>query len=551
MWGYIKMFRKLFFLVIAAALIASPTALFASGYAKGQVLVVYSDSASISAVKGQKTASLNRAAAVAKYAGASLTAAYPELTSGSGQTIAVITSATKTTDELAAELAKNPEVKAVARNYAHKLTAMKETPNDPGYSQQWGPKKIGVPEVWSAGKEVKEVYAAVLDTGVIYDHPDLEANMCPKLPDGSYGKMFHYPVSASNDVITNSQIETDIKRGGTPKADITSPDIPSIDYATVGDINGHGTHVAGIIGAVQNNGIGIAGVARKVKIIPVGIFTLGKHTLEGNISPEYFGAMNYDSSIIAALNYLITLKKDYGVNVVVANLSLGDWMKEELYDFNPNTNPVALAMKAASDAGIIICLAAGNEGQDLNNPTGDFVGYKEYPATFRFDTTLSVGASASDDQRGYIKRSDGPYYFSNYSSKEDLVDIFAPGCSIYSTTMTVDIGGTGNYDTSGYAAFSGTSMATPMTAGAAALLASIYPEKSAVEIKSLLLNGTEQNVLKAGYSSRGLLNVNRSYLLGKGENSSSGCASAPFASVLILFCIALPLVYTKHGKKAT
>lgn len=542
--------RKTLYLIMAAAVImAGCTPLFASGYAKGQVLVIYYDTASPSAAKSFQAASLNKAAAIAKSAGAALTAAYPKLTEGTGETIAVITSAAKTGDELAAELAKNPQVKAVARNYAHKLTVMQSTPNDPGYEQQWGPKRIGADAVWSADKEVKEVYAAVLDTGVMYDHPDLAANMCGKLPDGSYGKMFHYPINASLDVITSlPAMTTAITRGGTPKADIASPDIPGINYATVGDINGHGTHVAGIIGAVQNNGIGVSGVARKVKILPVGIFTLGHHILEGNITPEYFGAMNYDSSLIEALSYLVTLKKIYGVNVVVANMSIGDWM-DDSYNFDQNTNPVALAIKAASDAGILVCMAAGNDGQDLNSPTREYVGYKEYPATFRFDATLAVGASASDDKRGYIIHNGEPFYFSNYSSKENLVDLFAPGSYIYSTTMSVDIGGTGNYSREGYAAFSGTSMATPMTAGAAALLASIYPEKSAVEIKSLLLQGTERNVLREGNSAHGMLNVYNSYKAASGEGGSSGGCSAGGAVYALLFIFPLALATKRCNRK--
>ncbi|MCQ4765782.1 S8 family serine peptidase, partial [Cloacibacillus evryensis] len=94
------------------------------------------------------------------------------------------------------------------------------------------------------------------------------------------------------------------------------------------------------------------------------------------------------------------------------NISVGDWEKKDGYNFDKDTNPVAWSIKAASDAGIIVCIAAGNEYQDLDSPGTapkgvDYSDYFEYPATFRFGNTISVGASASDDTKAS---------FSNYSS---------------------------------------------------------------------------------------------------------------------------------------
>ena len=387
----------------------------------------------------------------------------------------------------------------------------------------------------------------MLDTGVMYDHPDLAANMCGKLPDGTYGKMFHRAIDSSCNVVMGSSLVTDITRGGTPTADTTSSDadILSTNYAAVGDIDGHGTHVAGIIGAVGDNSLGVAGVNWNVKIIPVGVFTQGHHTLPGNILPTYSGAMNYDSDLIAGFDYVVGLKKTYGLKITAINISIGDWMKKDEYNFDQDTNPVAQAIKAASDAGIIVCIAAGNEYQDIDSPGvskngSDYTDYFEYPATFRFANTLSVGASTSADQKAS---------FSNYSASGKWVDIFAPGAQIMSAVPHYCmLGGTRTYSRSGCASFSGTSMAAPMVAGTAALLTACYPNKTAEEIKAMIVNGAESDVLKNGCSKYGLINVWNSYQLGGGiSDSGSGGCSAGFGALALM--LALPLVIFKRKKK--
>lgn len=248
--------------------------------------------------------------------------------------------------------------------------------------------------------------------------------------------------------------------------------------------------------------------------------------------------MNYDSDFIAGLEYVVELKRTYGVNVAAINISAGDWMKKDEYDFDQDTNPVAQAIKAASDAGIIVCIAAGNEAQDIDEPSGAYTGYFEYPATFRFENTLAVGASASDDTRAP---------FSNYSSSGTWVDVFAPGVQIMSTVPTVDIVGSGCYARSGYLYLDGTSMATPMTAGTVALLAACYPEKSAAEIKAMIVNGAEHGVLGDGYSKYGLINVWNAYLLGQ-EGSGSGGCNAGFCGLAALVLLGGSLLRYKRRK---
>ena len=506
-----------------------------AAFAAGEVLVLMKEqpTAATSAARvAAHSSAMRTASSVAKAVGAEASRTFPAIAEETGSTIVLVSSKTKTADELAAALKNNPNVAGVAKNNAHRVMAAEKTPNDALWGEEWGQKRIGAPKLWTRSTGSEKVYVAVLDTGVMYDHPDLAANMCEKLPDGTYGKMFHRAIDASLDIVPGSALETAITRGGTPTADTTSADIASMNYATIGDIQGHGTHVAGIIGSVGNNAIGTAGVNWNVRIIPIGVFTQGHHILSDNILPEYDGAMNYDSDLVAGLDYVVELKRAHKVNIAAINMSLGDWMKKDKYNFDQDTNPVAQAIKAASDAGIIVCIAAGNAAQNIDAPSGKYENYFEYPATFRFENTLSIGASTSADAAAY---------FSNYSTSGAWVDVFAPGEDIMSTVSPVDILGSGLYDKSGYLELSGTSLAAPMTAGAVALLTSIYPDKSANEIRTMIVNGAEKDVLRAGFSQYGLVNVWNSYLTAQPESSGGCSAGAGGFAALLVFAL-VPVV---------
>jgi len=467
-------------LFISLIVLLSCSLAYGADYAEHEAIVLMRDANTKSSVMSAsaKSRSAAKVSALAKSVGATVRRSYPELTAGSGSSIALVSSPQKTADELIKELKGNPDVIGVAKNYKRK--ALDNTPDDPLWAEQWGPKRIKAPQVWdtfSTGSD--EVYVAVLDTGVIYDHPDLAGNISGELPDGTYGKMFHNEVEV-----------TDVVRGGTQSEDIKIYDLHEVNYAAAGDIDGHGTHVAGIIGAAGNNALGVAGVNWKVKILPVGIFTVTQDKYG-------FAAESYDSDAIAGLNYIVMLKKVYKLNIRVANMSLGGWNPP----VDQDTNPYGQAVKLASDADIIICMAAGNEDQDIDNPAGaDYKGQLSYPACYRFANTISVGASNENDGRGEASGS-------NYSSSGKWVDIMAPGDHIMSTVPRYRCySQSENYNASEYDSWSGTSMATPVVAGAAALLCAVYPDKSANEINTMLLNGAE-NVLRKGYSKYGLLNV--------------------------------------------
>jgi subtilisin family serine protease len=205
------------------------------------------------------------------------------------------------------------------------------------------------------------------------------------------------------------------------------------------DGNDHGSHTAGTIGAVGDNGTGVAGVNWDVKII-----ALKTHT-------DIVGAST-SVMVISAFNYA-TMMKNRGINIRVTSSSWGGPPESGTYD-----QALKDAIDATGRAEILNVFAAGND--DLDNdltPT--------YPGSYNSPSILAVAASDSSDNKAS---------FSSYGLT--AVDVAAPGVNILSTVP------------GGYASFSGTSMATPHTAGAAALLSSAHPSLSAASIKATLMN---------------------------------------------------------------
>ena len=466
------------FLLASAAFAYSANAAKAPKYVEGEALVVMKSSAVASAAGNTaRTAQAcsSAAASLAASVNASSVQTFDALSASSGKLFAHLRSDTKTADELISALKKNPNVIAASKNYISK--AVKE-PNDPMWGDQWGQKKIKAPEAWDTTTGSSDVVAAVIDTGVTYDHPDLKDNMWrDEGGDGRYGMMFHDNGSAT--VITGI--------GGTANAAMT-------DWERVGDVSGHGTHVAGIIGAVGDNSTGVAGVNWKVKILTVGVFSY---------IPSWDDTGAYDSDTMKGLNYIADLKRS-GVNIVAANMSLGG--ARELQSDNSAYGQAIKAASKAGDKGILICMAAGNDGYDLDDLTDDYGNeMRNYPSSYKFAATLSVGATASDDKIA-IWSPQG----SNYSPSGKWVDVFAPGSEILSTCRTTPLSeypaGNQTYNYAGYTSISGTSMATPMVTGAAALLSAKYPEKSAADIKALLINNAT-DVCKSGFSRYGQIDL--------------------------------------------
>ncbi len=202
----------------------------------------------------------------------------------------------------------------------------------------------------------------------------------------------------------------------------------------------HGTHVAGIIAAQRNNGIGMNGIAQNVQIMVIRAVPDGDE---------------YDKDIALAIRYAV----DNGAKVI--NTSFGKY-------YSPHPEWVWDAIKYASENDVLIVNAAGNEGIDLDHKQvypNDQVGAGEEIG----DTFITIGAL------NYKYGSKMVATFSNYGISS--VDAFAPGVKIWSTTPL-----------NTYEFLQGTSMASPAVAGVAALIRSYFPKLSAKQVKDVLMN---------------------------------------------------------------
>jgi len=316
-------------------------------------------------------------------------------------------------------------------------------PNDPEFSEQWalnntgkqGGKEnadISALKAWEKTQGSGEIVVAVLDTGVDYTHPDLTENMwirpekVPPYYDDELGAV---------DDVHGFDAETN------------TPD-PMDD-------NGHGTHVAGIIGAEGDNGEGIAGINWKVKILPLKF--LGR------------GGFGSTKNAIEAINYAIDRKKN-GVNIRVINASWGSTQRSRALED---------AIRAAGDAGILFVAAAGNNGTDNDRSP-------HYPSNYDLQNVISVAA---------LDRNDNLANFSNFGLK--TVHIAAPGREILSTWL-------GNV----YREASGTSMAAPQVAGVAALILAAEPDLTLPELRKRLLKSVDKiDGLKDKIASGGRVNA--------------------------------------------
>jgi subtilisin family serine protease len=298
-------------------------------------------------------------------------------------------------------------------------------PDDESFALQTGLKMIGVEAAWDKEPSAQSQVVAVIDTGVDQSHYDLAGNI------------FTNPAETPSNGI-------DDDRNGYVD-DVYGYDFVNKD-ADPADDHGHGTHVAGIIGARGNNGKLFAGVAWEVQILSVKAFNAsGRGSL---------------SSVLQALEYVRSLRKS-GVAVRVVNASFG---------FVGTKFPTLDAKLAElEEAEIFVVSAAGNSKLNIDEtPT--------YPASSEGDNVIAVAAV---DANGNLAS------FSNYGEKG--VDIAAPGVSIWSL-----------YPRDLYVRMSGTSMATPFVSGAMALLLAQSPNASIAELREALLQGASQFDTLAG-----------------------------------------------------
>jgi subtilisin family serine protease len=341
-------------------------------------------------------------------------------------------------DEALARYQQMPEVAAVEPNYIYTISA---TPNDPGFRYLWGMGKIQAQSAWDTAIGDPTVVVAVLDTGVYYSHQDLQANMWRNTGEIAGNRI---------DDDHNGYVDDIYGING-----ITGSGDPLDDHS-------HGTHVAGTIGAVGNNGTGVVGVNWQVKIM--GLKFMGSNG-SGNTADA-----------VECYNYAIAMKKR-GVNLRAVNNSWGgSGYSQSLKD----------AIDTAASLGITSVCAAGNNGKNIDSSP-------QYPAAYASVGIIGVAASDQYDRQAS---------YSNYGSHSVL--LAAPGSSIYSTL---------NRSTS-YGYKSGTSMAAPHVAGAVALLCAKNNALSVAEIKTVLANSVDKLSAWSGrVASGGRLNVARALQL--------------------------------------
>ncbi|MFI5377923.1 MAG: S8 family serine peptidase [Tepidisphaerales bacterium] len=315
-------------------------------------------------------------------------------------------------------------------------------PNDPGFLQQYALQNTGqkygsqapgtpgadisAPAAWDVTQGSSDVVVAVIDTGVQLDHPDLAANIWT-VPGGIPGDGYIDDVHGWN-FVNNTNNPTDDQ--------------------------GHGTMVAGIIGAIGNNGVGVTGVNWNVKILPLKF-------IDSTGNGDTAGA-------IAALNYCITLKR-LGVNIVASNNSWGG---------SGYSRALQRAIVDFGNAGMIFVAAAGNNGQNLDlNPF--------YPAAFNLPNMISVAGTTNTDA-----------LWSGSDFGPASVDLGAPGTDIYSTARF------SSYTDPAFTA--GTSFAAPFVTGVVALASAISPKNVGyATIRNAVLNGGDPVPALAGITVTG------------------------------------------------
>ncbi|MEG2512036.1 MAG: S8 family serine peptidase [Acetivibrio sp.] len=295
---------------------------------------------------------------------------------------------------------------------------------------------INIEEAWKLSKDAEnEVTVAIIDTGIDYLHADLAPNMWVNEDEVMDSSLDNDENGYEGDYYGWNFVDENAEICNYEKSSKTGL------YADI-----HGTHVAGIIGAVADNGIGIAGVAAYSKVKLMSCKALGSEG-EGNMS-----------AIIEAIEYA----ENNGASICNLSLGTSDYSKA-LY-------------KAIKNSKMLFVCAAGNGTKDTNMQGYDISKSPVYPAGYQLDNIITV---ANTNNTGQLDSS------SCYSN--EYVDIAAPGTSIVSAYVDEEHTPLGRYVKE-----TGTSMAAPFVTGTAAMIASYYGNLPANVIKKMILGGSRK-----------------------------------------------------------
>lgn len=372
----------------------------------------------------------------------------------------------KLTMTAAVSLTQNANIEYAEPNFIY---TAQNVPNDPDFEKLWGLKNTGqqncdaenecqtgvagtdvnVVPVWEAGHTgSRNVLVAIIDTGVSWTHPDLQANI--------YTNPGEIPGNGIDD--DGNGFIDDVHGwnfGG--------------DNNNSSDDHSHGTHCAGTIGGVGNDGVGIVGVNWEVSILPVKFL-------------DSDGSGSLDDAV-EAIDYARKMHAN-----IMSNSWGGGPFSQTMYD----------AIKLAGDENILFVAAAGNGGWDGVGDDND--GTPTYPASYALPNVLAV--AAIDSQNKIAE-------FSNYG--RNSVHVAAPGVNIYSSVV-LDVRDPArpakSYDT-----YSGTSMATPHVAGVAALLLSVNPGMDYATLKSRLITTSNPvRSLSRKVTAKGIINAHNALM---------------------------------------
>lgn len=286
-------------------------------------------------------------------------------------------------DELINKLKQDPRVESVQPDF---VATLDMTPNDQYYSKQWAWPKMSVDKLWDTSTGSESVIIAEIDSGVNANHEDLKGRF------------------------------------------ITGYDFTNDDNDPTDD-NGHGTAVAGILGAISNNGLGVAGACWKCKIMPL------KAIGSNGSGPT--------SELAKAITYAV----DHGASLISMSISS-----------DGDSSVLKSAVDYATSKGVQMITSAGNTG--ISSP--------RYPASY--DSVISV---ANTDQNDVLAKS---------STYGQTVDVAAPGQEFPTTDWKT---------TNGYSAWSGTSFSTPATAGTYAVLKSMFPKATMAEMREAITKNVD------------------------------------------------------------